>query len=220
MNNFESMDCKEGIKSEKCEFPTTNADLLHRNFDFSESKMKSEKESIEDPYVETSIKLENSKISTKLDTSVKNETINLCENDSMTGNGLDTYPPHSYHFLLQKENDLCKYVSKVKEEKPFWFRDSMRVKTEDDLNLSSQNITLCSGQNNKYEKLFICIMCNKTFKKKSLISKHIQRHRLNAGSRPFSCKVCEKSFIYKSELARHMQVHIGSRPFSCSVCNK
>ena len=201
------MDCKEGIKSEKDELPTTNADLLHHNFDFSESKMKSEKETIEDPYVEISIKLENGSISTKLNTSMKTETIK-CENDSMTDNGLDTYAPHCYHFLLQKENDLCKDVTDLKEEKPFWFRDSMRVKTEDDLNLSSQNITLCSGQNNQYEKLFICIMCNKTFKKKSYISKHLRRH---SGSRPFSCSVCKKSFTRKTHLTQHEKIHSGSR---------
>ena len=210
------MDCKEGIKSEKDEFPTTNEDLLHDNFDFSDSKMKSEKETIEDPYVETFVKLEKSTISTKLETAIKAETIK-CEIDSRTDNGLDTYPPDSYHFLLQKENDLCKDVKEVKEEKLFCFRDSMRLKTEDGLNLSNQDINMSSGQKNQCEKLFICIMCNKTFKKKSLISKHIKRH---SGSRQYPCNVCNKTFKQKSNLIRHEKIHSGSRPFSCSVCNK
>ena len=46
---MKNMDCKENIKSEKDEFPTNNADLLHHDFDFCARKMESDKETIEDP---------------------------------------------------------------------------------------------------------------------------------------------------------------------------
>ena len=134
------MDLKD-IKNEKGEFPTSNADLLHYKLEFSPRYIRSNTEAIEDFCAETVIKLENNVFSAKLGTDVKTENTKQ-DNDSTTdNNGLDTYPPDSYHFLLQKENDLCKYVTEVKEEKPFFFRDSLQMKTEDDLNLSSKNIT-------------------------------------------------------------------------------
>ena len=140
---MQNMDFKEDIKIEKDEFPTTNTDLLHHKFDFYARNVESDKETIEDPYIET-----------KLDTSIKIEIIKH-ENDSMTGNTSDTYPPDSNHFLLQKENEMFKNGTDVKEEKPFSFRDSMRMKTDDDLNSSSQDMAMSSGHNdNHYEKRF------------------------------------------------------------------
>ena len=230
------MDCKEEVKSEDDEFPKANTSLIHHKLIFSERKLTLKRETMEQPYVETFFKIENCAISTELEKNIKTETNKheydmistkldtdskteniKCENNSRTDNSLDSYPPDSYHFLLQRENDLCKYVTKVKEEKPFHFKDSIRLKTEDGPNLSSQIVTLPSGQNNQYEQLFFCIMCNKTFKKKSLISKHLRKH---IGSRPFSCSVCKKSFTLKTHLTQHEQIHSGSQPFSCSVCNK
>ena len=203
---MQSMDSKEDIKSEKDEFLSTNADLLHHKFDYCARKNESNKETIEVPYIEP-----------KLGTSVKIEIIKH-ENASMTDNTSETYLPDSNHFLLQKENEMLKNGTDVKEEKPFSFRDSMRMKTDDDLNVSSQDMALSSGQNNnQYEKLFFCIMCNKSFKKKTLISKHIKKY---IRSQPFSCSVCNKSFRHKSDCVKHERIHTGSRPYFCSVCNK
>ena len=197
------------MKSEKDKFPMDDSGLLLHKLEFSERKMKLENETIKDGYVETFIKLEN-EISTKLDTAIKTEAIKQ-ENDSTTDNALDTYPPDSYHFLLKKENGLCRDVTEVKEEKIFCFRDSMRVKTEDGVNLSCQNINLSPGQNNQHEKL------NKSFKQQSDCTEH---ERIHSASRPFSCSVCNKSFTWKSNCIKHERIHTGLRPFSCSICNK
>ena len=98
------MDCKDEVKAmEKLEF---NA-----------RKVKSENDTVDNHYMETFVKVENSVISTHFDTDIKTEMI-MHENDSMKDQCLDTYPPDSYHFLLQEGNEVCTCVSKVKEEKP------------------------------------------------------------------------------------------------------
>ncbi|XP_033989754.1 zinc finger protein 629-like [Trematomus bernacchii] len=67
------------------------------------------------------------------------------------------------------------------------------------------------------EKTFSCSVCEKSFKWRG----HLKRHmRIHTGETPFSCSVCKKSFTQRGSLKDHMIIHTGERPFSCSVCEK
>ncbi|XP_034556054.1 uncharacterized protein LOC117824630 [Notolabrus celidotus] len=67
------------------------------------------------------------------------------------------------------------------------------------------------------EKPFSCSECSKGFYQKGSLSSHMLIHR---GEKPFSCSVCGKGFNHQSNLSRHMVEHREEKPFSCSVCSK
>ncbi|CAI5645759.1 zinc finger protein 397 [Oreochromis niloticus] len=87
------------------------------------------------------------------------------------------------------------------------------------------SVKLHSGVNSKreeksgetIEKPYICSVCNKNFRNKSILTRHMKTH---TGEKPHSCSVCGKSFIQRSYLQTHMNSHSGQKPHTCSFCGK
>ncbi|XP_077322397.1 uncharacterized protein LOC143956163 isoform X1 [Lithobates pipiens] len=69
----------------------------------------------------------------------------------------------------------------------------------------------------RYEKLFTCLVCGRTFRQKFTLLTHLKIH---SGVRPYSCTECGKSFTKKGNLDEHSRIHTGEHPFSCSECGK
>ena len=66
-------------------------------------------------------------------------------------------------------------------------------------------------------RMFPCLQCNKEFKTKQCLKRHISRH---LGVKLHVCSYCNKRFNDKSNMKRHVVTHINVRKFQCDVCDQ
>ncbi|CAF4888739.1 unnamed protein product [Pieris macdunnoughi] len=71
---------------------------------------------------------------------------------------------------------------------------------------------------NQAPLIFPCNACNKTYKKKFELNRHIRHHHLQQKS--FLCDKCNAKFFSKRGLVDHMTRHTGSEVCSCDLCGK
>uniref|UniRef100_A0A8C6TUJ8 C2H2-type domain-containing protein n=1 Tax=Neogobius melanostomus TaxID=47308 RepID=A0A8C6TUJ8_9GOBI len=74
-----------------------------------------------------------------------------------------------------------------------------------------------SGPDAAEHKKHQCSVCNKRFRGRRDLQRHI---RVHTGERPYRCSSCEKAFTCKDTLDVHMRTHTGERPYSCQTCGK
>jgi len=65
--------------------------------------------------------------------------------------------------------------------------------------------------------VYNCDQCDKTFTKKSSITRHKYEH---SDLRPHKCTECDKAFKHKHHLTEHKRLHSGEKPFQCPKCHK
>lgn len=78
-------------------------------------------------------------------------------------------------------------------------------------------MTNASQAGEKTDRPYSCNICNKKFKVRSVLTRHMKTH---TGEKPYRCNVCGKSFIQRSYLHTHMNSHSEQKPYTCSFCGK
>uniref|UniRef100_A0A3B5QE17 C2H2-type domain-containing protein n=1 Tax=Xiphophorus maculatus TaxID=8083 RepID=A0A3B5QE17_XIPMA len=65
-----------------------------------------------------------------------------------------------------------------------------------------------------------CLACNKQFKEKGALEKHLKLHKAVEPKRPYSCTRCDLAYSTLVELTEHMISHEGEQPQTCPFCGK
>ncbi|KAJ0177593.1 hypothetical protein K1T71_006466 [Dendrolimus kikuchii] len=65
--------------------------------------------------------------------------------------------------------------------------------------------------------LHVCKVCGKTFNAKHRLIEH---NKIHNDVKKYACSHCGKTFLKPSTLQQHLNVHTGMRPYKCMVCLK
>ena len=67
-----------------------------------------------------------------------------------------------------------------------------------------------TGVGHPEERSFVCLICDKTFKKDQYLQQHIRTHE----AKKWECQVCHKLFTTKEYLRKHTRLHTGNIYFN------
>lgn len=65
-----------------------------------------------------------------------------------------------------------------------------------------------------------CIYCNTSFKNRTELMEHTQKHQLEIITEPIKCLYCSKSYSTLRNLKRHLDIHDENKTHVCKLCNK
>ena len=78
-------------------------------------------------------------------------------------------------------------------------------------------IELVTIEKNEKDNLYHCEICQKGYKDRSNLVKHL---RIHTKEKPFECEICGKEFAHSQSKNDHMNIHKQKKPYQCTECEK
>ncbi|XP_069363463.1 zinc finger protein 845-like [Maniola hyperantus] len=137
------------------------------------------------------------------------KVVRSCVNQNMASKDI------SYQATSDNEVSTTEYVDPVANTVEACVSKTVQSKTDCLKNVIDMQCSLQSSSQTE-ERGYICDICQKVFKGKRLLFKHLKTH---AEVRWFTCEICQHKCKYPSQLKQHMIIHTGERPFLCKICD-
>ncbi|XP_053674009.1 zinc finger protein 184-like [Anopheles nili] len=115
----------------------------------------------------------------------------------------------------QSDNDED-YKNEVTDDEKDDGKQSSNYKM-DELNMNAANATVLDYfyRNNRKIPIVQCIFCNRTYRGRNTLRKHLKIH---FQIKDYTCDQCPQSFSDRSSLRSHQQRHSTIKPFLCGQC--
>ncbi|XP_032371195.1 gastrula zinc finger protein XlCGF57.1 isoform X3 [Etheostoma spectabile] len=121
--------------------------------------------------------------------------------------------PNTDHQLLSH----ISHEAESQDQKGGEHGDSRNAEPEKQNQHHKSNLVESQCNTHTGKMYFKCDTCEKDFKYRSLLQRHLSVH---TGEKPYSCETCGKDFKLSSALTVHMRMHTGEKPYTCETCGK
>ncbi|XP_061740877.1 gastrula zinc finger protein XlCGF57.1-like [Nerophis ophidion] len=144
---------------------------------------------------------------------VKSEDHEVKGESEEMGGGEPPSSSSTQHMTREADGDHCGGSQADKLLAPLSDSEDTTSHSPDTDDEDSKDDGTCHTNNNPLK----CSNCDKTFKNRSLLKRHMRTH---TGEKPFPCSICGKGFVHRHHLKAHNRIHTGEKPFICSICGK
>ena len=111
---------------------------------------------------------------------------------------------------------ICGEMFAFKDRLSKHIKSKHRNKSIDSLNQTKSTVTSQQSVNGRNSpKSYICTICNRSFARSDMLTRH---SRVHSGVKPYNCDICKQEFTRSDHLATHKRTHSGEKPYKCSKC--